>query len=141
MKCVDLQEQFGPKFKVEYEESYNAERTKNTLEDPGLMILRCQNGHICPWGDSALAACTNTNGSVATRLRKLPFVTVVQDGDDGVNAVFDVEHFNEIAKIMKPRLPMKTCQPNGCGVKRARPAGKCSPCSSSSPRQKNPHSG
>jgi hypothetical protein len=27
----------------------------------------------------------------------------VQDGDDGVNVVFHVDHFDEVAAIMKPR--------------------------------------
>ena len=103
MKCVNLQKRFGREFRIEYEESYYAERTKKTLEDPWLMIMLCQHGHICPWGDNLLAACTDKNGSVANRLRKHPLITITQDADDGVNALFDVKHFDEIAAIMKPK--------------------------------------
>ena len=67
------------------------------------MIILCQNGEICPWGGENLAACTNTSGPVAKRLKALPFATVAQDGTDGANVVFDVEHFDEVAAIMRPR--------------------------------------
>ena len=104
MACVNLEERFGRRFKVEYEESYYAEYGPNArVEDPWLMIIPCQHGHICPWGDSLLAACTNFAGRIAKRVRGLPFVTVAQDGDDGINATFDVKHFDEVAEIMKPR--------------------------------------
>ena len=60
-------------------------------------------GHICPWGGSLLAACTKIAGKIANRLKRLPFAQVAQDGDDGVNVVFDVQHFDTIADIVKPR--------------------------------------
>ena len=50
-----------------------------------------------------MAACTAKSGTVAKRLRALPFVSVVQDGTDGINAVFDVYHFDTVAEIMQPR--------------------------------------
>ena len=123
MKCVNLKRQFGELYRVECEESYFADRgARARLEDPWLMILLCQNGHICPWGDSMLAACTNFDGTVARQLRKLPYTTVVQDGDDGVNVTFDVEHFDEIAEIMKPRRRrrLSEAQKKEC-VERLRP--------------------
>ena len=33
----------------------------------------------------------------------LPFTKVAQDGDDGANTLFPVEHFEEVAKIMRPK--------------------------------------
>jgi len=102
--CINLKRQFGERYKVAYEESYAAEHGEHgRAEDPWLMIVLCQNGHICPWGGSNLAACTNTAGAVSKRLRALPFVEVVQDASDGINATFDVKHFDEVAAIMKPR--------------------------------------
>ena len=104
MKCVNLKKQFGREYKVVCEESYHSEYGANArTEDPWLMVVLCQNGHICPWGGSMLAACTDKNGSIANLLRKNPLVNVVHDGDDGVNAVFNMKHFDEIANIMKPR--------------------------------------
>ena len=104
--CINLQRMCGEQYKVAYEESYYAEHGENAYrEDPWLMIIPCVNGHICPWGGSNLAACTDRSGSVAMRLRKLPFLdlSATQDGSDGINAVFDVKHFAEVARIMQPR--------------------------------------
>ncbi len=38
-------------------------------------------------------------------LRELPFIdrAASMDGSDGVNAVFDVEHFDAMAAIMRPK--------------------------------------
>ena len=103
MQCVNLKRRFGDRYRVDYEEAYFAERTRRTLEDPWQMLVLCRNGHICPWGGSLLAACTRGRGAVAGRLRSLPFAAVVQDGDDGVNVLFDVKHFDDVAAIMRPR--------------------------------------
>ena len=67
------------------------------------MMIPCEHGHICPWGGENLAACTRTAGPVAMRLRSLPFVEVVQDGADGVNAVFPADRFDEVAAVIKPK--------------------------------------
>ena len=102
--CVNLKERFGEWFRVEYEESYRAERGEHGwAEDPWLMVIPCQHGHICPWGGSILAACTKHAGRIVNRLKALPFTTVAQDGSDGANVLFDVEHFDQVAEIMRPR--------------------------------------
>ena len=103
MKCINLKERFGDRYKVEYEESYDAEHSEHgRAEDPWLMLTPCRHGFICPWGAENLAACTKTAGSVAKRLKALPFTTVIQDGDDGANVMFHVKHFDAVARIMKP---------------------------------------
>ncbi len=104
--CINLREKYGDQFKVEFEESREAEHGENArTADPRLMVLLCNNGHIAPWGGSLLAACTDRPGPVATKLQRLPFVDLEksQIGDDGINAVFDVEHFETVVKIMQPR--------------------------------------
>ena len=50
-----------------------------------------------------LAVSTNKRGPVSGKIRRLPFVSVQQDGDDGINATFPVDRFDEVARIMKPR--------------------------------------
>lgn len=103
-ECINLQEQFGTRWRIEYEPSYYADRGERTrTEDPWLQVIPCQHGHLCPWGSDLLAASTNGRGVIAKRLKALPFVTVEQDGSDGVNASFPVDHFDEVAKIMKPK--------------------------------------
>jgi len=107
MDCVNLKERFGNRFKIQHEESYAAERSEfRTAQEPWLQIIPCRHGHICPCGRSTLAACTDKAGGVARRLKALPFTTVAQDGDDGANILFDMEHFEAVAEIIKPkRLP------------------------------------
>ena len=96
MDCINLERRFGRRYRVTYEESYWAEYGPGArVEDPWLMILLCQHGHICPWGGHLLAACTNKAGSIANRLKALPFTTVAQDGDDGANILFPVDHFKQ----------------------------------------------
>lgn len=102
--CVDLRQRFGDRYRVEYDESYYAEYGPRAwTEDPQFQVIPCQHGDICPWGGSQLAACTKRAGIITNRLRALSFVEVVQDGDDGINAVFDVAYFDRVAGIMKPR--------------------------------------
>jgi hypothetical protein len=104
MECINLKERFGGRFKVEFEESYDAERPEfRAAEALWLMVIPCQHGHICPWGGELLAACTNRRGLVARRLVRLAFVKVAHDADDGVNVTFSVQRFPEVAAIMKPR--------------------------------------
>jgi hypothetical protein len=103
MDCLNLKKEFGDKYRVVYEESYYAEYGPHArVEDPWLMIIPCRNGHICPWGGRFLAACTNNLGPVANPLMALPFARTSQIGD-GANIHFDAEHFEEVARIMKPR--------------------------------------
>lgn len=102
--CVNLKEMFGDRFKIDVDESYYAERPElRREEEPWLTHVVCQHGHIGVWGEDLLVAATNSAGSVAMRLKALPFVQVAQDGADGVNVTFPLEHFDAVAEIMKPR--------------------------------------
>lgn len=102
--CVNLKRTFGDVHRIEYEEGYFADRGEHArAEDPWLMIIPCQHGHICPWGGELLAACTNNRGPVAKKLVDLACTEIWQDGGDGVNVKFHVDHFAAIAAIMKPR--------------------------------------
>ncbi len=104
MTCINLKERFGDVYKIQYEESYHADRGENARTvDPWYMQIPCQHGHICPWGGGILVACTDRRGSVAKRLAKLPCAEMWQDGDDGINVKFHVDDFESIAAIMKPK--------------------------------------
>jgi len=102
--CIDLKATFGGRFKWRYGPSYYAEHGDGAwVEDPWLIVLLCQNGVILPWGENNLAAASRTKGSIAKRLKDLPFTKVVQNGDDGITVTFDVAHFEQVAEIMRPR--------------------------------------
>jgi hypothetical protein len=101
---LNLEDLFVDRYKLEYEESYYAERPEfRKQEEPWLTQIPCQHGHIGVWGDEWLVACTDHAGRVVKRLRELPFTQVAMDGDDGANVLFTVDHFDEVAQIMKPR--------------------------------------
>ncbi len=103
-ECIDLAEQFGRQFRVEYEESYFTQYGPHArVDDPWLKIIPCRAGHICPWGGSMLAAVTNKAGPIARKLAALPSVTLWQDGSDGVTILFDVSDFAAVPKLMRPR--------------------------------------
>jgi hypothetical protein len=104
MDCVNLKKRFGDRFKVDNEQAYHAQSGPMArVDDPWYMILLCANGHIYPHDVRTLAASTDRNGPVANRLVGLDCVTVAQDGDDGVNVTFDVDNFDQVAKVMKPK--------------------------------------
>jgi hypothetical protein len=102
--CIDLAEQFGQRYRVEYEESYFAQYgPRARVDDPWLKIIPCRAGHICPWGGSKLAAATNKPGPTARKLAALPGAILWQDGSDGATVLFDVALFPRVAKLMDPR--------------------------------------
>ena len=95
MDCPNLRELFGEKYRVR--------REIPLVRDPWNDYIPCRLGHICPWGPDLLAACTNPRHSITNaKLKRADFVTVEQDGMDGVNVSFPVERFDEIAEIMRP---------------------------------------
>ena len=101
---INLKELYGEKFRLDVEESYYAENPKfRKQEEPWLTYVVCVNGSIGVWGDDLLVACTKTNGAVASRLKVLPYTEVAQEGSDGVNVTFNIAHFDDVAKIMKPK--------------------------------------
>jgi len=102
--CINLRERFGKQFRIQYEESYRAERPEfRREEEPWLQIIPCQYGHLYPHGGELLGFASDKAGSIAKRVARLPFVTITQDGSDGINATFPVGHFCEVAAIVKPK--------------------------------------
>ena len=102
--CINLKDLVGDKWRVGYEDSYEAEYGENArTSDPWLMIALCRHGHLFPWGDDLLAASTDKRGPVAQRLMALNCGTIRQDGDDGAMITFHVDDIAQVAKILKPR--------------------------------------
>lgn len=109
MDCVDLKAEFGSQFRVIPEPgTYQGEYGESArTSDPWLLIVPCKFGHIYPHGKSMLGVSVDTRGKIAKRISELPFVTVVQDGDDGINAIFHKKHFLKIAELVVPRKRRK----------------------------------
>ena len=106
--CIDLKERFGDRYRVVYEESYGAERGKSgRAHDPWLLTIPCRHGHIYVQGRQYLGASTTHRREIANRLLALPCVRLVQDGDDGINVVFHMDDFDQVAAIMRPKRRRK----------------------------------
>ncbi len=106
--CIELTTQFGNRYRVSNEASHRAKRgERRRMQDPWLLTILCQHGHIYPHGGELLGASTNNRGPIAKRLSALPCVGVVQDGSDGINAVFHVNDFDTVAAVMKPKRRRK----------------------------------
>ena len=104
MDCINLKQRFGRQFRVAYEEGYYVEHGDHArAEDPWLQVLLCKHGHIYPQGGDMLAASSDKRGPLAKALVGLDCTTVLQDGDDGVNVTFHVDHFDKIATLLQPR--------------------------------------
>jgi hypothetical protein len=102
--CVDLQAVYGDRYKIELDESYSVEKSEFRFHERNwLTQIPCLNGHIGVWGNNLLVARTSSSGTVAMKLKRLSFAEIVQDGTDGVNVTFNVQHFDEVAAVMKPR--------------------------------------
>ena len=96
MQCPNLRSLYGDLYRVVTEENL-------PTQDPWYFTIPCRSAHICPWGPNLLGVCTYGRGSVAKRLLELPFVTLEQDADDGINLSFHPDHFDEVAEIVNPR--------------------------------------
>ena len=93
---MNLKARFGKQYKVELEAG-------GDKADPLAYIMPCRHGHIFVHGKWTLGAATNSAGPIAKRLRAMPRVKVWQDGSDGLNIIFDVDDFDMIAELNRPR--------------------------------------
>lgn len=101
--CIDLRERCGQLYRIENEQTGVGEPCGRRPNDPWLATLRCLHGHIYAQGGELLGASTDHRGPVANRLQYLPCCRLHQDGEDGVNVIFHVDDFDQVAEIMKPR--------------------------------------
>jgi hypothetical protein len=104
--CINFNERFGARYKVQFEEAYCAERPeRRAVEGPWLMFIPGKNraNHIYPFGGDLLAVFVTRHNSIFRRIKNLSYTCVHSDGDDGVTFTFPSEHFEEIAQIIRAR--------------------------------------
>jgi hypothetical protein len=95
--CANLREMFGDRYRMALEPP------ARTWNAQWYHLIVCRYGHIYPHGRNLLGFASNRCGAVANRVAALPYATVTQNGSDGMNITFPVEHFNEVAAIVHPR--------------------------------------
>jgi hypothetical protein len=69
----------------------------------GKLVVPCQHGEIYAYGNDQLVASTKVSGGIARALKALTFTTLHQDGSDGVDVIFPVDRFEDVAGLMKQR--------------------------------------
>jgi hypothetical protein len=97
---IDLQAVAGKRHCVQRDPAQPADGKR--ADDPWLLVISCQRGHVYPHSATRLGIATDDRGPAAA-IARLPGVTIEQDGDDGINATFPPSLFNRVARIVKPR--------------------------------------
>jgi len=76
--------------------------------DPASLIIPGKYGHVFYWGGDLLAVSVDGYTGIAARVRRLPFVAIVQDGDCGeVTATFAADRMDDIAQVVRLRRRMR----------------------------------
>lgn len=112
---MNLRRLFGDRYRIAYDPA-----RIGRADDPWLQIIPCRHGHLYVDGKNTLGFASNNRGPIANRVAALPFVTVTQDGDDGLNMVFHVRHFDEVAEIVLPRTRRKPMSEENKAAAKAR---------------------
>ncbi len=115
MKPIDLEVEFGRRWRIELDEAANGRRW-----DPWLLTIPCRNGHLYAAGPDLIGAATSRAGAIVRKLRAIPGVVVEADGDDGANVVFTRAALRHVARVMKPRSCRKLSPAHAAALARGR---------------------
>jgi hypothetical protein len=119
VKPIDLEVEFGRRWRIELDEAANGRR-----KDPWLLMVPCRHGHLYPAGPDRIGAATNRAGAIVRKLRAIPGVVVEADGDDGANVVFTRAALRHVARVMKPRCCRKLTPAHAAALARGRASKK-----------------
>jgi hypothetical protein len=100
--CVNLCERFGDRYRVRHDPAADAPSQR---KDPWTMTIPCRSGAVIyPYGGDLLAVEIDYHTHLAKRLAAIPGVRPHQCGDGERTFLFPVELFDQVAKLVKPRL-------------------------------------
>jgi hypothetical protein len=115
VKPIDLEVEFGRRWRIELDEAASGRR-----RDPWLLTIPCRNGHLYPAGPDLIGAATNRAGAIVRKLRAIPGVVVEADGTDGANCTFTRAALRHVARVMKPRSCRKLSPAHAAALVRGR---------------------
>jgi hypothetical protein len=119
LKPIDLEVEFGRRWRIELDEAASGRRN-----DPWLFTVPCRHGHLYPAGPDRIGAATNRAGAIVRKLRAIPGVVVEADGTDGANVVFTRAALRHVARVMKPRSCRKLSPAHAAALARGRASKK-----------------
>ena|SRR5437870_9610312 len=104
MTPINLQRQFGDKYRISYDPCYDVKGTRRATRDPWMMQIPCRRGvTIFPHSDTLLAVELDRHNGLAKRIASLPGVQVHQDGEQEKTILFPVCDFDTVAAIVQPK--------------------------------------
>jgi hypothetical protein len=71
--------------------------------DPSDLIIRGKFGHVYQHSETMLGVATKTHGRAARQLAAMPGVTVLQNGTDGINAIFLPDLLDQVDAVVQLR--------------------------------------
>jgi len=98
--CIDLQEQFGRRYRIGWEAGGATRYQMPEADRPWLLELRCRYGSVSPHGGALLQAMTD-RPRLGTKLRALPCVLSAR-GELETVVVFHVKDAAVVFSLLKP---------------------------------------
>ena len=95
---VNLKTTYGKRFKVDYDRDISGKPV--SITDPWMMRLKSYLGHVYVHSETQLGFATEGR---PTSLNNHPDLTLVQDGSDGRNYVFDADKLDSLANLLRIR--------------------------------------
>ncbi len=102
MTCVNLRERFGDTYRITYDP---AVVTRGERNDSWMMQLAGagEGVTIYPHGGTRLAVEVDHRPKLAKQVAAIPGVVLHQDGSGEKTYLFDIELFEQVAALVKPR--------------------------------------
>jgi hypothetical protein len=131
MDCINLQEQFGQRYRITFDAAYNPRHCPKDKLDPVMMQIPCERGVIYPHGGTRLAVEVDGRAVTAGKLWSSDACTLHQDGDHQKTFTFDVSDFQVVAAIVMPRRKRRLteAQKQAAAARLAKYQFRSEPCS------------
>jgi hypothetical protein len=103
MKCVNLKERFGHRYRITFDPAYNPKHVPRDKLDAWMMLIPCRRGVIYLYGGDRLAIEVEGRAPTRNLLHGLGCTTTCQEGDNFLSVTFDVSDFDDVARVVQPR--------------------------------------
>ena len=128
MNCINLQEQFGTRYRVTFDPAYSPKHVPRDKLDPWAMLIPCQRGTVYPHGGDLLTVEVEGRRVTANRLRQLDCTTTYQATTTAAGfgcgtAETGIDWLPADGTVSASIWPCKTCGGISVSVRSPEPAG------------------